>query len=129
MFEKASRLKLRFDTPVGQLSTEDLWDLPLKNANGRASLNLLAQSLSAKVKASEQEDFVDDAAGADETVALAFDIVKHVIAEKKADRDRKAEAADRAEKKRRLLALIGQKQDEALSAKSVDELRAELAAL
>jgi hypothetical protein len=29
LFASASRLSLRFDTPQGQLSTEDLWSLPL----------------------------------------------------------------------------------------------------
>ena len=29
MFTKASRLKLRFQSPAGLLSSEDLWDLPL----------------------------------------------------------------------------------------------------
>ena len=29
MFEKATRLKLRFDTPHGMLVLEDLWEIPL----------------------------------------------------------------------------------------------------
>ena len=35
MFQKASRLKLRFDSPKGLLSVEDLWDLPLTSAGNR----------------------------------------------------------------------------------------------
>ena len=33
MFEKAARLKLRFTSPSGVVSVEDLWDLSLTRLN------------------------------------------------------------------------------------------------
>ena len=45
MFEKASRLKLRFSTSIGMLSAEDLWDLPLSSRNGTANLDDVARNL------------------------------------------------------------------------------------
>jgi hypothetical protein len=36
IFEQATRAKIRFSTPVGMLSVEDLWDLPLTSTQGQA---------------------------------------------------------------------------------------------
>lgn len=55
-FEIASRLKLRFETAVGMISTEDLWTLPL-TSNSKVSLDSLAVSLNKELKGSE-ESFV-----------------------------------------------------------------------
>lgn len=126
MFEKASRQKLRFESPVGLLSTEDLWDLPLTSKTGRANLDDIARALHVKIKDGADVSFVTPAEPADEALDLRFNVVKHIIDVRVAERDKKAEAAARAEQKRKLLDLIGQKQDEELSAKSIEELRAEL---
>ena len=48
-FEKASRLKLRFNTAKGDITVEDLWDLKLESRNG-FDLESVAQSLNRAVK-------------------------------------------------------------------------------
>ena len=45
IFEQASRLKLRFPSPLGTLSTEDLWHLPLTSTTGKANLNDIGKAL------------------------------------------------------------------------------------
>lgn len=50
IFERAARLKLRFETKKGQLSAEDLWDLPLSSTTERTNLNSIAISLHQKLK-------------------------------------------------------------------------------
>lgn len=130
MFEKATRLKLRFETVQGVLSIEDLWDLPLQTTReSRASLDSLAIALDRKLKDSATVSFVDDAPKANEELQLAFEIVKHVIDVKKAENEAARNARERAAKKERILEIIARKEDETLAASSIDELRAALATL
>ena len=78
MFEKAVRLKLRFDSPQGLMSAEDLWDLPLTSSRpNKANLNDIAKEVSRELKASGEEDFVNPTSKADETLQLKLEIVKH----------------------------------------------------
>lgn len=60
---------------------------------------------------------------------LAFEIVKHVISVKVAERDAAAQATARAAQKQRILELVAHKEDAAMSEKSVDELKEMLRAL
>ena len=57
MFERASKLKLRFNTEKGMVTTEDLWDLPLLQRNA-VDLDSLAKNLNKAVKESGEESFV-----------------------------------------------------------------------
>lgn len=127
MFEQASRLKLRFETPRGVLAVEDLWDLPLTSTRG-VSLNDIAIGFHHQLK-HDTISFVDDDERPDPRLQLSFDIVKHVINVKKAENKAALEARERAEKKQKIMALIARKQDEGLEAKSEDELREMMASL
>lgn len=128
MFESASRLKLRFDSPRGAITVEDLWDLPLSapTAN-RASLDAIAMGLQRDLRdTAEITSFVSptkvDAGRAG--LELMLEIVKYIIGVRLAERDEKQAAENRREKKARILELIATKQDAALGEKSVEELLA-----
>ena len=123
MFEQAARLKLRFDSPKGWLTAEDLWDLPLLSSRS-ANLNDIAKSLNRELKESADEDFVNPSEKPNVVLKLKFDLVKHVIDVRLAEAAEAKQAADRRDKKDRLLELIARKQDESLAAKSVEELQA-----
>ena len=127
MFLKASRLKLRFDSPKGQLTVEDLWDIPLTSNTGKANLNDIARDLYNKVKV-DVVSFVEPAKpnNIDE---LRFEIVKHVISVRVAERDAAAKAQMVAEQKQQIMSLIKQKEVEQLGASSIDDLKALLASL
>ena len=129
MFEKAARLKLRFQSPKGLLSVEDLFDLPLTSQTGKTNLDDIARTLHSQVKSDDNISFVTPAQKASEELVLAFEIVKHVITTKIAERDAAAEAKAKADKKQKIMNLIEQKKDDALSAQSIDELMAQLNAL
>jgi hypothetical protein len=131
MFEKATRLKLRFDSPKGALTTEDLWDLPLSSATSRANLDDIARGLHRELKATIDEvSFVQPVtAKADDELQLKFDVVKRVIEVRVAERDAAKALAERREKKQRIMELIAKKQDEKLSETSIEDLERMLEAV
>jgi hypothetical protein len=133
MFEYATRMKLRFNSPKGQLTVEDLWDLPLTATRiSVTNLDAIAIDLYRQTKdAGEMVSFVTPAAdnGRAAELQLKLDIVKHIISVRVKERDERQAEADRREKKMRLMELIARKEDEALGQKSVDELRAMVEAL
>ena len=123
MFEKASRLKLRFDSPQGQIGVEDLWDIPLTSGVNRANLDNVARRLSKQVKESETESFVVKPAKANEITLLQFDIVKHIIEVRLAENEAAATARANKERKHQILAIIASKQNEQLAASSIEDLQ------
>lgn len=130
MFEFAARNKLRFTSVVGMLTAEDLWDLPLQTTRRGASLDDIALGLHKTLKDDEAISFVDTESRPDKSVEqIAFDIVLHVIATKKAENKATADIRDRAAKKQSLLALIAEKEGDALKGLSIDELRKQVADL
>ena len=123
LFQKASRLKLRFQTTKGSLSSEDLWDL------SKGQLTMLIKSLKEKIKVEDVEDlaFLEEGSKqVNEVDQLRFDIAKTIYIVK---RDEDKEALSEADKKahnEEILALISQMEKEELKSKSVDELKAML---
>lgn len=122
LFEVASRLKLRFDTPVGLISVEDLWVLPLTTTGSRLSLDQLAVGLNKELKGSE-ESFVTNVKK-DEVLKLKFDIVKHVIDTRVAENQQKTEEQQRKASIANIDGLIAQKKNEQLANMSLEELEA-----
>lgn len=121
MFEKASRLKLRFPTQKGQITVEDVWELPLTSQNG-PSLDTLAKTLNKQVKESGEESFVEERSSSNTKLDLSFDIVKHVIKIRKEENATKLMLQENARKKARIIELIAKKKDEDLEGKSLEEL-------
>lgn len=119
IFKKASKIKLRFQTSVGNLSVEDLWDLPLN------VIDSLAIQLDKAINESPKVSFVNPTkSGVNPTVQLQFDIVKTVIETRLNDADVRAKAAATRAQKQKIMEIIAQKQDGELASKSIDELKA-----
>ena len=123
MFEKATRLKLRFSTPVGAVVAEDLWDLPLTSTRGRPNLDDVARDLHKQLKSGDDVSFVTKAQKSDELVQLKFDIVKHIIDVRLVENEAAAKKKEIAEKKQQILGLIANKENAALAEKPIEELR------
>jgi len=117
MFDLATRLKLRFQTDRGTLSTEDVWDLNL------TQLNNLAKSLRRSIKQAEEEDFLSTKSEADKTQKLMFDVVIHVLETKKNEAAERETAKEKKAKRELVMGLLAQKQQAELAAKSPEELQ------
>lgn len=122
LFEKASRLKVRFITQVGNISTEDLWDVPLINSNG-LSLDNVAKTLNKALKDSDDESFVKKTSTVNILLELKFAIVKHVIEIKLAAAERQKNATLLKAKKEQILGIIATKENEELHGESVSKLK------
>jgi len=128
MFEKATRLKLRFETVKGLITVEDLWDLPLSSRD-EFNLDSVAKKLFKKVKDSEEEpSFVTPVTvnREREMLTLQFELVKHVISVKLKEREDREAVALKKERKEHILRLIKEKKDAEFSSKSIEELTKEL---
>jgi hypothetical protein len=116
MFEEASRRKLRFESPFGRLSVEDIWDLPLD------TLDSIAVGLYQKTQ-NENISFVKPEQKTDVDLQLRFDIVRRIIEVKLQERTEAEEKILAAQKKQRLLAILARKEDAELESSSTEELR------
>lgn len=123
MFEKANRLKLRFDTSKGMMSVEDLWDLPLTSATGKANLDDIAKGLFRQLKDEGDVSFVNPSASKDKTLQMKFDIVKHIIDVRVAENAATETARANREKKQMILGIIAQKENEQLTSASLEDLQ------
>lgn len=128
MFEKATRLKLRFESPKGLLSVEDLWDLPLSSATGKANLDDLARYLHAQVS-KQSVSFVETKSAASDADQLRFDILLHIIKTRLDENERKLQAQAKKEQKAKLYDILERKRDAQLENASIEEIQAMINAL
>jgi hypothetical protein len=127
LFEKASRLKLRFPTQKGELTVEDLWDMPLQSKNG-FDLDTTAKTVNRELKAMAEESFVETRANpAKSAMELRLDIVKHVIVTKQKENQENLARAGKKAERERLLAALEDKQAQKLSGMSEEEIKARIA--
>lgn len=127
LYKLAAQTRLRFSSTKGELTVENLYDLPLTSKNG-SSLDSMACAVSAELKTMSEESFVEPSNSnpRKKVLELSLDLLTDVIKTKQdenAARTLKAERDARAAKIRELLA---QKRDQTLSEKSEGDLEKEL---
>lgn len=131
IFETASRIKLRFSAEAfgGSITCDDLWDLPLQSER-RLSLDGIGMEVQRRIQAAGAvTSLVTPTTSVNKEDELRLAILKRVIEVKQAENAEKARRAENAAKRQRIMELIAKKGDEALGAKSIEELQAELASL
>lgn len=128
IFEQASRQKLRFPSLKGELTVEQLWDLPLQSKSG-FDLDTIAKSVSRDLKAVTEESFVIETSPANTTLVLKLDLMKHIIAVRLAENAAAVNRAARAAERQKLLGVLADKQDESLKALTPEQIQQRLAEL
>ncbi len=129
MFEYATRNKLRFPSPRGELSVEQLWDVPLRSRDD-FNLDTVAKTASKALKSVAEESFVDTAKTPAHTrQEIALDVVKYVIQTRLDEETTAAQRAANKVEKEKLLRILAEKQEGRLSDLTEKELQKRIAAL
>ena len=131
LFEYATRNKLRFASTRGELTAEQLWDVPLRSKNGDDfNLNSIAKAASKAWKDLSEESFVESAKTPEHTRReMALEVIKHVIEAKLSEESIAEKSAANKLEKEKLLKILAEKQDGKLSELSEKELQKRIAAL
>ncbi len=129
IFEFATRSKLRFSSVRGELSIEQLWDVPLRSRDD-FNLNAIAKATSKAFKEISEESFVETKKTPEHTRReAALDAVKYIIDVKLTEEKAADARAERRQEKEKLLQILAEKQAGKLSELSEKELQKRIAAL
>lgn len=118
IFEYATRKKVRFSYK-GSISTEDLWDLSLTD------LDKIFKGLNERVRQNQEESLLErkEKSQEEELLDVQVALVRHIVSVKLEEAEERKRQAERKEQKQRILAVIAEKQDEALKGSSIADLQ------
>lgn len=128
IFEYATRSKLRFASARGELTVEQLWDIPLRSRD-EFNLDAIAKAVHRTLEEVSMS-FVETVKTPEHLRReTAMEVVKHVIATKLAEEEAAKTRAARKQEKEKLLAILAEKQNGKLTELSERELQKRIAAL
>lgn len=127
IFKKAVKLNLTFATSRGVQLPQQIYQLPLTGNNG-FNLDMISKDVLKSVRKVDEESLVTDSK-IDPLDQLRLDILKVIIADKKAEIKANEERSEKAAKLQKLLAIKAKRQEDKIEEISDEELEAELAAL
>lgn len=125
IFETASRTRLRFDSPKGLLTVEDLWQLPLTHRSAPC-LDAIARQVHRELKEQDEVSFVKPKSTVNQTTQLRMDILQHIINVRLEEQEAAKTKAEEKQKAERIKEILARKQEQALEEKSEEELLAML---
>lgn len=132
IYKFAAMNGLRFPSKRGDLTVEQLFQLPLKTTtlNG-VDLNGIAIGINNQLKQVGEESFVEDTSSDPKKTALqvSLEIVKDVIKTKQEENKALLAKRERAEQRKKILDAMAAKKDAALTTASMEDLEKQLAAL
>jgi hypothetical protein len=129
IFEQAAKLKIRFSSDRGNLSTEQLWELPLTSKVTTANLNSIAVALDAEIASTGKNRRIASAKPS-ELSLTKLEIVEHIMEAKQSEVQLAKQARADAETKSKLMTRISEIEDSELTeGKSLKQLKKEAAKL
>lgn len=129
LFEFATRNKLRFQSSKGELTVEQLWEVPL-TAKDDFNLDAIAKTANKAWKDISEESFVRTARTPEHTKReTTLEVVKYIINVKLNEETAAKKRADNKVEKDKLLHILAEKQDGKLSELTEKELQRRIAAL
>lgn len=129
LFMLATQRAYRFSSPRGELTTEQLWQLPLSHKSG-FDLDNVAKLAAAELRDLTTESFVAPVTTPGKTDATnKLEIIKAIIASKLEAQATAKKQAQRAEERRKLLDALADKEQAELSSASKEDLLRKLAEL
>lgn len=129
LFLQATREKFRFESSKGDLSVEQLWDLPLTSRTG-FDLDTIAKAVNANLKSSNEESFVNVSNNpAVSRLQAQLEVVKAIIEVKLAQAEAAKKRAEKAAERQRLMEVLHSKKDQELQGLSVEEIERRLSQL
>lgn len=129
LFVTATRKQFRFPSEIGELTTEQLWELPLTSRRG-ANLNAVAIAVNTELKGLAEESFVGPSNDPRRReFEEKLEVVKFVIAVKQDEQAAATARVAKQELRRRIEEAIAAKEGQQLQDASLEDLQAQLAAL
>ena len=129
LFQQATREKFRFESSKGDLSVEQLWDLPLTSRTG-FDLDTVAKAVNANLKSSNEESFVNVSNNpAVSRLQAQLEVVKAIIEIKLALAEAAKKRVEKAAERQRLMEVLHSKKDQELQGLSVEEIERRLSQL
>lgn len=128
VFETAARGKFRFSSIRGELTAEQLFDLPLQSRSG-LDLDTIAKGLNAELKQTGEESFVETVSPKKGELEHKLDLVKYIIKCKLDENEAKRNELKRKQDIEKLEDLLERKKDQALAEMPVEDIEKKLAEL
>lgn len=129
IFKQATKLKLRFSSVRGDLTVEDLWDLPL-TSKSNLSLDGVGKPIQKALRESDEDSLVDvPTTSKNELNSLRLAIIKEIISVKQEENlIKQNQTAIESQKALLKQALASKKVDE-INSLSVEEIEKRLASM
>ncbi len=132
LYKQAAIKQWRYDSIKGQLTTEDLWIIPLDESETKTpefSLDSVAVAFHDAISKKNTTSFTKSVNVENTELNDKLDLIKSIINDRLDIKKSASEAAVKAVKIKQLEALIADKKQEAIKNLSVEDLEANLKAL